>query len=51
MPGIDGFEVTRAIRAIPARAEVVLVTGSVTDLERRWCAQRGAGLLLHHQPF
>ena len=33
MPGIDGFEVTRAVKAIRPRTEVVLVTGSVTDLD------------------
>ncbi len=33
MPGLDGFEVTRAIRALRPRTEVVLVTGSVTDLD------------------
>jgi len=33
MPGVDGFEVTRAIKAIRPRTEVVLVTGSVTDLD------------------
>src|SRR3989441_7127250 len=33
MPGVDGFEVTRALKAIRPRTEVVLVTGSVTDLD------------------
>jgi len=33
MPGLDGFEVTRAIKALRPRTEVVLVTGSVTDLD------------------
>jgi len=35
MPGIDGFEVTRTIRTISPRTEVVLVTGSVTDLDEK----------------
>jgi sigma-B regulation protein RsbU (phosphoserine phosphatase) len=33
MPGMDGFEVTRAIKAECPKMEVVLVTGSVTDLD------------------
>jgi len=33
MPGLDGFEVTRAIRGLRPRTEVILVTGSVTDLD------------------
>lgn len=35
MPGLDGFEVTRAIRALRPSIEVVLVTGSVTDLDEK----------------
>lgn len=35
MPGVDGFEVTRAIRALRPNVEVVLVTGSVTDLDEK----------------
>ncbi len=33
MPGMDGFEVTRAIKTECPKMEVVLVTGSVTDLD------------------
>lgn len=33
MPGLDGFEVTRIIRSVRPSAEVILVTGSVTDLD------------------
>jgi serine phosphatase RsbU (regulator of sigma subunit) len=33
MPGMDGFELTRVIRAERPRTEVILVTGSVTDLD------------------
>jgi serine phosphatase RsbU (regulator of sigma subunit) len=35
MPGLDGFDVTRAIRALQPSIEVVLVTGSVTDLDEK----------------
>ena len=35
MPGLDGFDVTRAIRALRPSIEVVLVTGSVTDLDEK----------------
>lgn len=33
MPGMDGFDLTRAIKAEYPNMEVVLVTGSVTDLD------------------
>jgi sigma-B regulation protein RsbU (phosphoserine phosphatase) len=33
MPGMDGFELTRAIKSEYPKMEVVLVTGSVTDLD------------------
>ena len=33
MPGMDGFELTREIKAVRPRTEVILVTGSVTDLD------------------
>ncbi len=33
MPGMDGFEVTAAIKKMAPRTEVILVTGSVTDLD------------------
>ncbi len=33
MPGMDGFEVTHAIKSTNPRTEVILVTGSVTDLD------------------
>jgi phosphoserine phosphatase RsbU/P len=35
MPGMDGFELTRAIKAANRRTEVILVTGSVTDLDEK----------------
>ncbi|MGH9750933.1 MAG: PP2C family protein-serine/threonine phosphatase [Candidatus Polarisedimenticolia bacterium] len=35
MPGMDGFEVTRALRAIRPGTEVILVTGSITDLDEK----------------
>ncbi|PYS95762.1 MAG: hypothetical protein DMF50_07485 [Acidobacteria bacterium] len=35
MPGMDGFELTRAIRKLGKRIEVILVTGSVTDLDEK----------------
>jgi sigma-B regulation protein RsbU (phosphoserine phosphatase) len=33
MPGMDGFELTRALKSERPKIEVVLVTGSVTDLD------------------
>ena len=33
MPGMDGFDVTRAIKQHRPKTEVILVTGSVTDLD------------------
>ncbi len=33
MPGMDGYNLTRAIKEIRPRTEVILVTGSVTDLD------------------
>ena len=33
MPGMDGFELTHAIKSASPRTEVILVTGSVTDLD------------------
>src|SRR2546422_5871945 len=41
MPGLDGFEVTRAIRALRPRTEVILVTGSVTDLDDKLVKEIG----------
>ncbi len=35
MPGMDGFDLTRAIKAARPRTEVILVTGSVTDLDEK----------------
>jgi len=35
MPGMDGFELVKALRALSARLEVILVTGSVTDLDEK----------------
>ena len=33
MPGMDGFELTRAIKKLKPQTEVILVTGSVSDLD------------------
>ncbi len=35
MPGMDGFDLTRAIKEARPRTEVILVTGSVTDLDEK----------------
>ena len=35
MPKMDGFELTRALRALQPRTEVILVTGSITDLDEK----------------
>jgi sigma-B regulation protein RsbU (phosphoserine phosphatase) len=35
MPRMDGFELTRALRALQPRTEVILVTGSITDLDEK----------------
>ncbi|HXH27509.1 MAG TPA: fused response regulator/phosphatase [Candidatus Polarisedimenticolia bacterium] len=35
MPGMDGFELMREIKKVNPRIEVILVTGSVTDLDEK----------------
>ncbi|HEU4401340.1 MAG TPA: SpoIIE family protein phosphatase [Candidatus Polarisedimenticolia bacterium] len=35
MPGMDGFQLTREIHRLQKRVEVILVTGSVTDLDEK----------------
>jgi phosphoserine phosphatase RsbU/P len=35
MPGMDGFELTREIKKLRKRVEVILVTGSVSDLDEK----------------
>lgn len=35
MPGMDGFELTRAIKADKPDTEVILVTGSISDLDEK----------------
>ena len=35
MPGMDGYAVTRAIKEIRPATEVILVTGSVSDLDEK----------------
>jgi phosphoserine phosphatase RsbU/P len=35
MPGMDGFELMREIKKLSPRTEVILVTGSVTDLDEK----------------
>jgi sigma-B regulation protein RsbU (phosphoserine phosphatase) len=52
MPGMDGFELTRALKAIRPRTEVILVTGSVTDLDEKLVrsVQERAGYFLT-KPF
>src|SRR5204862_3262646 len=35
MPGMDGFELTRAIKEARPATEVILVTGSVSDLDEK----------------
>jgi len=35
MPGMDGFELTRAIKELRPATEVILVTGSVSDLDEK----------------
>ncbi|MFQ5878298.1 MAG: PP2C family protein-serine/threonine phosphatase [Acidobacteriota bacterium] len=35
MPGMDGFELTHSIKTESPRTEVILVTGSVTDLDEK----------------
>jgi phosphoserine phosphatase RsbU/P len=35
MPGMDGFELTHVIKEIRPRTEVILVTGSISDLDEK----------------
>jgi sigma-B regulation protein RsbU (phosphoserine phosphatase) len=35
MPGMDGFELTRAIKGLRPATEVILVTGSISDLDEK----------------
>lgn len=47
MPGMDGIELARRIRALVPGAKVLLTTGSVLHLpDARWLRARGVDLLL-----
>jgi phosphoserine phosphatase RsbU/P len=35
MPGMDGFELTRAVKQLRPATEVILVTGSISDLDEK----------------
>jgi sigma-B regulation protein RsbU (phosphoserine phosphatase) len=35
MPGMDGFQLTRALKALRPSTEVILVTGSISDLDEK----------------
>ncbi len=42
MPGIDGFEVLRRIKATRPQVEVIILTGQGSDLDRKTCLDLGA---------
>lgn len=42
MPGIDGFEVLRQIKATKPDVEVIILTGQASDFDRKTCLDLGA---------
>jgi CheY-like chemotaxis protein len=42
MPGIDGFEVLRQIKATKPEVEVIILTGQGSDFDRKTCLDLGA---------
>jgi DNA-binding response OmpR family regulator len=42
MPGIDGFEVLRRIKATKPWVEVIILTGQGSDFDRQTCLDLGA---------
>jgi CheY-like chemotaxis protein len=50
MPGINGLELVRALRRLPHPPRCVVMSGHLSELDRRDLAAAGAGLILN-KPF